>query len=66
MRLQADLLVAEVLVGLATDTVVYVSRREEALQVNILTFAIRASEPVRLQVDLCGLRVWSRLKKCIS
>ena len=33
---------AEVVVGLATDTTVYLSRREEALDV-ILTFTIRAS-----------------------
>ena len=36
--------VAEVLVGLATDTKVYLSRREEALKVNKLTFTIRASD----------------------
>ena len=36
--------VAEVLVGLATDTTVYLSRRWEALKVNKLTFAIRASD----------------------
>ena len=35
-------LVAEVLVGLATDTTVYLSRRGEALKVNKLTFTIRA------------------------
>jgi len=38
------LLVAEVLAGLATDTTVYLSRRGEALKVNKLTFAIRASD----------------------
>ena len=37
------LLVTEVLVGLATDTTVYLSRRGEALKVNKLTLAIRAS-----------------------
>ena len=34
---------AEVLLGLATDTV-YLSRREEALKGNRLTFAIRAAD----------------------
>ena len=38
------LLVAEVLVGLATDTTVYSSQWGEALQVNKLTFTIRASD----------------------
>jgi len=37
-------LVAEVLVGLATDTTVYLSRWGKALKVNKLTFAIRASD----------------------
>ena len=36
--------VAEVLVGLATDTTVYLSRQRESLQVNTLTFTIRASD----------------------
>ena len=35
-------LVAEVLVGLATDSTVYSSRWDEALKVNKLTFIIRA------------------------
>ena len=38
------LLEAEVLVGLATDTTVYLSRRGEALKVKKLTFTIRASD----------------------
>ena len=38
------LLVAEVLVGLPTDTTVYLSRRGGALTVNKLTFNIRASD----------------------
>ena len=36
--------VADVLVGLATDTTLYVSRRGEALQANKLTFTIRAAD----------------------
>ena len=39
-----ELLVPEVLVGLATDTTVYLSRRGEALKVSKLTFTIRASD----------------------
>ena len=39
-----ELLVAEVLVSLATDATGYLSRREEALKVNKLTFIIRASD----------------------
>jgi len=38
------LLVAEVLVVLATDTPIYLSRRGKALKSNRLTFAIRASD----------------------
>jgi hypothetical protein len=38
------LFVAEVLVGLATDTAAYLSRREDALKVNTLTFIISASD----------------------
>ena len=38
------LFLAEVLVGLATDTTVYLSRRGEALKANKLTFTIRASD----------------------
>jgi len=38
------LYVAEVLVNLATDTTVYLSRRGGALKVNKLTFTIRASD----------------------
>ena len=38
-----SLLVAEVLVGLATDTTVYLSRQGEALKVNKWTFTIRDS-----------------------
>ena len=41
---RVHLLVAEVLVGLATDTAVYLSRRGGALKVNKLTFTIRASD----------------------
>ena len=37
-------LVAEVSVGLATDTTFYLSRWGEALKVNTLTFTIRASD----------------------
>jgi len=36
--------VAEVLVGLATDTTVYLSWRGGSLKVNTLTFTIRASD----------------------
>ena len=36
--------VAQVLVGLAMDTPVYCSRRFETLEVNTLTFTIRASD----------------------
>jgi len=43
-RRAASLLVAEVLVGLATDTTVYLSRRGKALKINKLTFTIRASD----------------------
>ena len=39
-----ELLEAEVLVGLATDTTVYLSRRGGTLKVDKLTFAIRASD----------------------
>ena len=37
-------LVAEVLAGLATDTSVYLSRREEARKVDKLTFIIRTAD----------------------
>ena len=43
-RLENNLLGAEVLVDLATDTTVYLSRRGKALKVNKLTFTIRASD----------------------
>ena len=43
LHLLGHLLVAEVLVGLATDTTVYLSRHEEALTVNKLIFTNRAS-----------------------
>ena len=36
--------IAEVLVGLATDTTVYSSRRGQALKVNTLTFSTRTSK----------------------
>ena len=36
--------VAEVFVGLSTDTTLYLSRREEALKVDRLTFIIRTSD----------------------
>ena len=39
---RASLSVAEVLVGLATDTRVYSNRRGEVLRVNALAFTIRA------------------------
>ena len=39
------MLVAEVLVGLATDTTVYLSRRGGGLQVNTLTFTIALPIP---------------------
>ena len=42
-RAGAKLLVAEVLVGLATDTTIYLSRRWEALKVNKLTSALPIS-----------------------
>ena len=38
------LLVEEVVVGLATNTTVYLSRRGDALKVNKLTFTIRTSD----------------------
>ena len=44
-QLRCRLLVAEVLVGLATDTTVYLSRRGEALKVNELTFAHSSWHP---------------------
>ena len=37
------MLAAEILVGLATDTTVYLIRREKSVYVNILNFTIRAS-----------------------
>ena len=40
----AAVCLAEVLMGLATDTTIYLSRREEALEVNKLIFTIRASD----------------------
>ena len=44
LRKQSEVSVAEVLVGLATDTTVYSSPRGKALEVNQLTFVIRASD----------------------
>ena len=44
LRRARDMLIAEVLVGLATDTTVYIGRRLEALKVTDWTFAIRACD----------------------
>ena len=43
-RIVMYLIVAEVLVGVATDATVFLSRWGEALEVNELTFTIRASD----------------------
>jgi hypothetical protein len=48
---QDHLYVAQVLVGLATDTTVYLSRQGEALKVNKLTCTIRASD---FSLHTCG------------
>ena len=57
----ADLaLVAEVLVGLATDTTVYLSRRGKALKVDKLTFTIRASDSMApwAKMDQAKAIIW--------